>query len=212
MFDDDIMQAAAEVASRYPTGMVPGEHPVEILGGIHRGFTRIQLAAINSDEKLRTLVRRVLDETGTPPELVAIAERDDERGRAHRALLAGLGHPLGFEVDQATIDRAIWAILADAPQALRSKSQQEEEATRWVVQDAHTDADVLVTFEDGVYYVSVVPESGGGEGVLLVRWEGQAKVEHKSVVISIREPLHLQLPSFGRRLHSLAFAPSKDPR
>ncbi len=212
MFDEEIMRAAAEVARRYPRGMVPGEHPAEILGGIHRGFTRIQLNAINTDEKMRHLVRRALDEVGVTPALAEIANVDDQRGRAHRALLASVGHPLHVEIDPVEIDRVVWLILADAPQAMVSKSQPAKETTRWTIPDAHTQSEVVVNLDDGYYEVGVVPEAGTGECFLLVRWADQQEVERHPVTITAREPLILHLQSFGRTLYALAFVPKDDPR
>ena len=206
MFDDDLMQAAAQAARRYPIGMVPGEHPAEILAGLHRGFTRGQLAVLSADEGLRDLIRRVLDEIGVTPELATIAARPDLRGAAHRSLLASLGHPSSGGPDLDELERAIWAILAQAPQVAATKAEPGTETLRWVVPDQHTAADVVVTRQDCDYYLAVVPEAGSGASVLLVQWEGQPEVEAHPVTLALHESLHVQLHAFGRTLLRVALA------
>lgn len=213
MFDDDVMRAATQAARRYPIGMLPGEHPAEILAGLHRGFTRGQLAVLSANEELRDLIRQVLDEVGVTPELTRIAEHPDRRGAAHRSLLASVGHPIHGGPNLDELERVLWAILAQAPQMAATKAEPSSERTsRWVLPDQYTAADLVITREDGDYQVAVVPEAGAGGGVLLVQWEGQPEIESHPVALALHESLHVRLHSFGRTLLAVALAAREDER
>lgn len=204
--DDDaqLLLEAASFAGRYARGVLPGTDPIEILTGLHLGLTPGQLDAVESDPRLRALVRKHWDDEGVDEVLWRLAAGDDEIGRRHTALLASCGYPHPVPAVQDEIERFLWLLLDEAPQAASTKGDSFAETDRWTLRCDPLRCLIVVLTRADAYDIRFVPEVGvEGGGRILARWDDET-VDAIDVELTARELVEVRLPRLGRRLVALA--------
>lgn len=204
---DDLLVVAGEVAANYPLGAYPGEHPIEILTGLHRGLTLSQLDAITASPELLQMVRQFAGDR--PSErLIEISTQETELGRAHRSLLATLrqphltlpgdvrpDRPLGTDdAGEAQVEASAWLWLAAEVQPEECGSEPH-----WMLDDPRLQAQISLTLAEGCYEVSLVAVTHTLPVELLLLWEtGEIEVYPASPESVSAAPVRAR--AFGRRL------------
>lgn len=205
---DDLLNLAADIAGAYPPGVIPGLHPVEILGGARFGFDRVQARLIANDRTLLDFLAAHWDEHPPTDRYRAQAERDTALGHLHREILRATGHLMRIP----PIEEPDWLRPVGFAGSLAAKgapAPARSGVTTWTVDDPVTDATVLITRDGDDLEISVVPEREVGPARLQLRWSAPTDFTEVEVQLTLGQPTRVRLtaPAPDAVLDALTFSP-----
>lgn len=205
---DDLLDLAADIAGTYPPGVIPGLHPVEILGGAHFGFDHVQARLIANDRNLLDFLAAHWDEHPPTARYRAHAERDTALGHLHREILRATGHLMKIP----PIEEPDWLRPVGFAGSIAAKGGEppvRSGAATWTVDDPLTEATVLITRHGDDIEISVVPEREVGPARLQIRWSSPTDFTEVEVHLAQGQPTRVLLsaPAQDAVLDALTFSP-----
>lgn len=212
MDNGELLYLAADIAGTYPPGIIPGLHPIEILGGAHHGFDHVQARLIANDRTLLDFLASHWDHHPPTEPYRDLAARDTALGHLHREIL----HATGHLEELPPIEEPSWLRPVGIAGSVGAKSGETgtpaSGAASWTIDDPFTEATVLIRRVAGDLEIAVVPERDRGPARLQLRWASPVDFTEVDVTLTQGRPTRVVVTptSPDAMLDALAFTPRQD--